>query len=349
MRLILRFIPTLKTRSERPRKFAPHRRRPWLYLAALMCLPFSAHAAASQLTIGALAYGTLNWELTVVEREGLDKQHGFDLKIRELANPQAGRIALQSGSADLIVTDWLWVARQRNRGSDFTVIPYSLTHGALVVPPESPIRSIRDLAGRRLGIAGGALDKNWLLLQALAQQRHQLNLAEDSRPVFGAPPLLSQQLLRGRMDALLTYWHYAAPLEAKGYRRLLTGGDLLEALDVTPPIPTLGYVFRQTFAERAPDTVEAFWNTAFQAKQAICTDDRVWSYIAPMTGSEDSDVQALLRRRYCEGRLQSWGERELQAAAKLYRLLHRIGGEQLTGPAEELPEGTFWPGFTLPN
>ncbi|XSG84227.1 MAG: ABC transporter substrate-binding protein [Methylohalobius sp. ZOD2] len=349
MRLILRFIPTLKTRSERPRKFALHRRRFRLYLTALICLSFSAHAAASQLTLGALAYGTLNWELTVVEREGLDKQHGFDLKVRELANPQASRIALQGGSVDLIVTDWLWVARQRNRGSDFTVIPYSLTHGALVVPPESPIRSIRDLAGRRLGIAGGALDKNWLLLQAHAQQRHQLNLAEDSRPIFGAPPLLSQQLLQGRMDALLTYWHYAAPLEAKGYRRLLTGGDLLEALDVTPPIPSLGYVFRQTFAERAPDTVEAFWKTAFQAKQAICTDDRVWSYIAPMTGSEDSDVQALLRRRYCEGRLQSWGERELHAAAKLYRLLHRIGGEQLTGPAAELPEGTFWPGFTLPN
>ncbi|MBN2700306.1 MAG: ABC transporter substrate-binding protein, partial [Methylothermaceae bacterium] len=228
-------------------------------------------------------------------------------------------------------------------------IPYSLTHGALIVPAESPIRSIRDLAGRRLGIAGGALDKNWLLLQALAQHRHELNLAEVSRPVFGAPPLLNQQLLRGRIDALLTYWHYAAPLEAKGYRKLLTGGDLLEALGISPAIPTLAYVFRESWAKHHPRIIKAFMRAAPPAKVAICTDSRVWNDIAPMTGSDDTKVQTLLRRRYCEGRLQSWGEKELQAAAKLYRLLHRIGGEQLTGPAAELPEGTFWPGFTLPN
>ncbi len=318
-------------------------------LAWLCCLPFASHAVSRTLTVGALAYGTLNWELAVIEREGLDRRHGLALNLRQLASPQAGEIALQAGSVDLIVTDWLWVARQRSLGADLTAVPYSLTHGALIVPPDSPIRSIPDLAGKRIGIAGGALDKNWLLIKALAMRQYDLDLAKESQPVFGAPPLLNQQLLQGRLDALLTYWHYAALLEALGYQRLLTGGDLLKALGIAPSLPTLSYVFRERWNDQAPDTIQAFLNAVFKAKEAICTDPRVWHYVAPKTFSDDPKVQAVLQQRYCEGRLQRWGEAELRAADRLYRLLGQIGGEQLTGPAKELPKGTFWSHFAWPR
>ncbi len=318
-------------------------------LAWLCCLPIASHAASRTLTVGALAYGTLNWELAVIEREGLDRRYGFALNIRKLASSQAGEIALQAGSVDLIVTDWLWVARQRKRGSDFTAVPYSLTHGALVVPPDSPIRSIPDLAGKRIGIAGGALDKNWLLIKAIALRQYDLDLARVSQPAFGAPSILNQELLQGRLDALLTYWHYAALLEARGYQRLLTGGDLLEALGIAPSLPTLGYVFRESWTDQAPETIQAFLNAAFKAKEAICSDLRVWHYVAPETFSADPNVQAVLQQRYCEGRLRHWGKAEMRAADRLYRLLGQIGGERLTSPATELPKGTFWPHFTWPR
>lgn len=319
------------------------------WLAAIF-LPFTLlNTAPRALTVGALAYGTFNWELAVIERERLDRRHGFSLNLRQLASPQAGEIALQAGSVDLIVTDWLWVAGQRSRGADFTAVPYSLTHGALIVPPDSPLRSIRELTGKRIGIAGGALDKNWLLLQALALQQYDLDLARVSQPVFGAPPLLNQQLLQGRLDALLTYWNYAAPLEARGYQRLLTGGDLLAALGIDPPLPALSYVFRESRADQTPETFQAFLNAVFEAKEAICSDPSVWHYVAPTTGSDDPRVQAVLRQRYCEGRLQRWGEAEQRAADRLYRLLGQIGGERLTGPATELPKGTFWPHFSWPR
>ncbi|MCX8049782.1 MAG: ABC transporter substrate-binding protein [Methylohalobius sp.] len=311
-------------------------------------LPLSAWSATPRvLTVGALAYGTLNWELTVIERERLARS--FRLSVRKLANPQAAEIALQAGAVDLIVADWLWVARQRNRGVDFTAVPYSLTHGALIVPPDSPIRSLQDLVGKRIGIAGGGLDKNWLLLQALTRQRHGLELSHAATPVFAAPPLLNQQLLQGRLDALLTYWHYAAPLEAKGYQTLMTGEDLLKELGIGSPLPTLGYVFRESLAQRFPEIVQAFLEAAFQARQAICSQSEVWRYVAPLTEQNDPKVQAVLRERYCEGRINRWGEEELKAAARLYRLLASLSGESLTGAATDLPAGTFWQGFTLPR
>lgn len=319
-------------------------------LAGLACsLPLASQAVGKVVTVGTLAYGTLNWELAVIEYQALDRRYGFGLTLYKLASPQAGQIALQAGSVDLIVTDWLWVAKQRSRGADFTAVPYSLTHGALVVAPNSPIRSLQELAGKRIGIAGGALDKNWLLLQALTLRQYDLDLARVSQPVFGAPPLLNQQLLQGRLDALLTYWNYAAPLEARGYQRLLTGADLLQALGISPPIPTLGYVFRERWSNQAPETIHAFLKAVFEAKEAICSDPEVWRHIAPRSGSDDPKVQAVLHQRYCQGRLRRWGEEELRAADRLYRLLGQIGGERLTGPATELPKGTFWPQFTWPR
>ncbi len=318
-------------------------------LLAAMAIPTLLQAGSRSITVGALAYGTLNWELTVIQREGLDRRQGFDLEIRTLANPQAGRIALQGGTADVIVTNWLWAARQRSQGLDFSTVPYSLTHGALIVPADSPIHTIGDLAGKRIGVAGSPLYENWLLLKTLAKREFDLDLEKSASPVFGAPPLLNQQLSQGRLDALLNYWHYAARLEAQGYRRLLDGKDLLGSLGIQPPVPTLSYVFRQRWASDHKDTINAFLRAAYGAKDSICTNQRVWQYIAPMTGSDEPKVRSTLRQQYCEGRVRSWGNAEIKAAKKLYTLLRQEGGERLTGKAKNLPRGTFWPDFALPR
>ncbi len=320
-----------------------------LALLAPWMLSTPLAAGSRPITVGALAYGTLNWELTVIRREGLDRRQGFNLEIRTLANPQAGRIALQGGTVDIIVTNWLWAARQRNQGIGFSAVPYSLTHGALIVPAGAPVHTIGDLAGKRIGVAGGPLYENWLLLKALAEREYNLDLERAATPVFGAPPLLNQQMIQGRLDALLNYWHYAARLEARGYKRLFVGKDLLESLGIQPPVPTLSYVFRDRWAGDHKDTLDAFLRAAYGAKDAICTDPRVWRYIAPLSGSDDRGVRAALRERYCEGRVRSWGKAEIHAAKKLYALLRREGGEKLTGKAETLPRGTFWPHFVPPR
>lgn len=319
-----------------------------LWLGLWSAWSTAATAAPRQLTFGALAYGTVNWELTVIKQQGLDRRHGFQLKVLKLANPQAGKIALQARAADMIVSDWLWVANQRGRGEDFTAIPYSVTHGALMVPPQSKISTLKDLAGKRLGVAGGALDKNWLLLQALARKRGGIDLAQQARPIYGAPPLLNQQLLQGRLDAVLNYWHYAAQLEARGYRRLLDGSDLLKGLGIEPTIPTLAYVFRERWGRGHRDVLTGFLRATQQAKQALCSDQEIWQAILPLTGTDDQNLQNILRQRYCEGQLQRWGKAELISAGQLYQILREVAGEAVTGPSPSLPEGTFWPDFSLP-
>jgi len=306
--------------------------------ALLLVSGFGFAAEKTTIRIGVQATGTVAWELAALPKK---TEADFELAVQKLANPEAGKVALQSGAVDVIVSDWLWVSRLRATGSDFTFYPYSSTSGALLVPKDSPIHGIKDLVGKRLGIAGGELDKNWLLLQALAQKEH-LDLNTSVEKTIGAPPLLNEQMLQKRVDALLTYWNFAAKLEAQGYRQIIDGMGILKGLGITENVPTLGYVFKQTWATAHKQALNHFLTAASQAKNQLCTSDAAWHSILPLTQTEDATTQATLRQHYCEGMVSQWGDKEQQAAASIYRLLHQLSKGQLTGPAETLDAGTFW-------
>src|SRR3979490_1641298 len=122
--------------------------------------------AGEALRIGLQTTGTFAWQLDVIRRHGLAASAGLDLKISEYASPDAGKLALNSGSVDLAVVDWLWVAHARALGARLLFYPYSSAVGAIMVKSDSPLRGIADLRGHVLAIAGGPLDKSWLIVKA---------------------------------------------------------------------------------------------------------------------------------------------------------------------------------------
>lgn len=310
-----------------------------LLASLLAAVPFTAGAAGTPIKIGVLAFGTLNWEIAVIKDEGLDKAHGFSLETVPLASPEAGKIGLQGGSLDLAVGDWIWVAKQREQGIDFSFVPYSSSHGALVVPKDSPIRGLADLKGKRLGIAGGGLDKNWLLLRALAQKQEGLDLDKAVEKTFGAPPLLNEELQQGKLDAVLNYWNYAAKLVAKGYRQIVDGRGILRGLGIEAEVPALGYVFREAYGKAHGAELAGFFKAAAEAKQRICASDAVWAKVAPLTQEADAAVGEALRKQYCAGRVADFGEAGRKAAGEVYALIGTTAG----GKAAALPAGVFWP------
>jgi NitT/TauT family transport system substrate-binding protein len=305
----------------------------------LLCLIMAVNCFAVEKTtirIGVQAGGTVEWELSA-----LPDNANFKIETLPVATAEAGKVALQSGGVDMIVSDWIWVSSLRAQGEDFTFYPYSSTAGALVVPENSPIHSVKDLSGKRLGIAGGELDKNWLLLQALAQ-KDSIDLSKTVEKTFGAPPLITEQLKQNRVDAALTYWHFAAKLEAAGYRQIIDGKGILKGLGIEENVPSLGYVFKQSWASAHQPVVTAFFKASSDAKKRLCTDDTAWQKVIPLTKVDDAATQKLLRQRYCEGSVEQWGEKEQQAAARIYSLLKNLSNNQLTGKSETLQTGTFW-------
>jgi NitT/TauT family transport system substrate-binding protein len=285
--------------------------------------------------------GTFAWELAVIRAHGLDKKANLALQVDELASPEAGKVALRGGAADIIVSDWLWVARERGLGAKLTFYPYSSALGAVMVPDASSIRTLADLRGRKLAVAGGPIDKSWLLLQASMKQ-DGIDLKSESTIVYGSPPLLAAKTLSGEMDAALNYWNFCAALEAKGFRRVAAIEDILPKLGARGRTAMVGYVFDEGWGSANRDVVARFIAMTRAAKEILTTSDAEWENVAPLTGATDAATLHAYRDRYREGIPRRPIADEEADARVLYRVLAEMGGRELVGQARELDPGTFY-------
>jgi NitT/TauT family transport system substrate-binding protein len=297
--------------------------------------------AAETIRLAVQKTGTFAWELAVIRAHGLDRQANLAIQVNELASPEAGKIALRGGGADVIVSDWLWVSRERGLGAKLTFYPYSSALGAVMVPNTSSIRTLTDLKGRKLAVAGGPLDKNWLLLQASMKQ-DGIDLKSESTIIYGAPPLLAAKMLSGEMDAIVNYWNFSAALEAKGFRRLAGIEDLLPNLGAKGRTAMIGYVFEEEWGNANREAVTRFIAMTRGAKEILATSDAEWEKIAPLTGAADAAALRAYRDRYREGIPRRPIAEEEADARVLYRVLAAIGGREIVGRARELDPGTFY-------
>lgn len=305
-------------------------------LLALALAPRESHAAEAPLRIGSLKFGTLNWLTETIRAEGLATREGLSFESIDFAGGQATTVALQAGDIDLIVSDWLWAMRRRQEGEDFRFAPFSTALGALMVASGGPVRTVADLKGRRLGVAGGALDKSWLLLRAYAQQTAGIDLAKDAEPVYGAPPLINQQLSLGRIDAALTFWPFAARLDAQGFARLLDMKEVVAGLGIAPPPPLVGFVWRERIAATKGAQIAAFFRAAAAANRLLAGSDaaatHAWERLRPLMQAADTAEFDKLRDYYRAGIPGAFDAAGVAACAKLYDVLARIGGAELVGP-----------------
>jgi NitT/TauT family transport system substrate-binding protein len=315
----------------------------WFRLAAIAMAALIATeaGAADRIRVAVQRTGTLAWELDIIRAHGLDRKADLDIQRVELASTEAGKIALKGGSADLMLSDWLWVARERSLGDKIVFYPSSSTLGAVMVPANSPIKGIADLKGRKLAVAGGPLDKSWLLLQGLAL-RAGLDLRKQATLIYGAPPLLTQKALQGEQDATLTFWNFCAELESKGFTRAIAVDDVMRALGAKAAVAIVGYTFDGGFAARNQSVIDRFLAATRQAKEILAASPAEWQRLAPRIGVSDPQALAIYRARYSEGIWRRPAAEELADARTLYRVLAEVGGTQLVGSARELDAGTFY-------
>lgn len=315
-----------------------------LALGVLLSL-LGLHAKAIEtVRVGVLAFGTVNWELQAMQNAGLDTAHGVQLQVVPLASGDASTVAVQGGAVDVIVSDWLWVARQRAAGKAFSFYPYSTAVGGIIVPANSPLRQLADLRGKRLGIAGGPQDKSWLLLRALAQQTLGADLATMVTPQFAAPPLLNRLLEQGDLDAVLNFWHFGARLQAQGMRELISTQTAVRELGVGQELPLIGWVFDSKWAEQHPAAIGGFLSASYQTKALLARDDQAWDGLRATMKAPNEAVFRALRDAYRAGTPHCFGAAQREAADKAFAVFLAHGGAAMTGGLRQLDAQVFWPG-----
>ncbi len=298
--------------------------------------------SAKEIRVAALKFGTVNWVLDVIKNYKLDEKHSFQMTVVPLASTNGAKIALQGGSAEIAITDWIWVSRRRAEGADFSIVPYSSAVGHVMVSSSSEIKTLKDLRGKKIAVAGGPLDKSWLFLNAYYKMKHGEDLSKIVTPVFGSAPLLTQKMIRGEFDAVLNFWHFSARLKAKGFRSLISIGDVMVRLGASGPTTSIGFAFSEKWAKKNEKALNGFLSAAREAVAILDKKDDVWRDIRPRMKVKDEVTFLAMRNAYRDGILRRPLIVEQADVQRLYSVLAKVGGRKLVGKSKTMSPGTFW-------
>jgi NitT/TauT family transport system substrate-binding protein len=309
-------------------------------LAVATMLPRFAQAAAL-VRLTSVKFGSVSWIIDTIRSEGIDKKHGLDIHVVEVANNPAAPVALLSGDADVIVSDWTWALRQRAKGGDLKFAPYSSALGSVVVPKDSTINSLADLQGKKIGVAGTGIDKSWILLRAYSRKVLGKDIANFAEPVFGAAPLVTEEFKNGRLDAVLNFWTYAARLQAAGARQILTMADVIKGMGVTPTPALVGFIWSEKAVRDKGVPVDVLLAAVSDANVVLARSDAAWERLRPLIKPASDAELIAIRNYYRSGITGSWGPAETAAAEKLTKLLIELGDAELVGDGTRFDQNLF--------
>ena len=279
----------------------------------------------------------------VIKARGLDKAANLDIETTELASTEAAKIALVGGSADMVVGDWLWAARERALGDKLLFTPYSTALGAVMAPNDSPVhrgrrprrpvdRRRRRAARQELAhVAGGG---------ARARASTSPGTPGPHTARRRSSPRSSPQ---GETDTALEFWNFAADLEARGFRRAIDMADVEKALGATGPVAMTGYVFSEGFAASHKDALKRFFAATNEARKILAEDPSAWAPIKARLRLKDDAALAVYRQRYLEGvPKRTVAEEAADATHPLSPAGASSAGAELVGEAEELDTRLFY-------
>jgi sulfonate transport system substrate-binding protein len=261
-----------------------------LLTALLLCASLAAHAATDLVRIGFQKGGGL---ALVMKKQGLlDRAlapKGVTVKWIEFpAGPQMLE-ALNAGSLDIGATGAPPPVFAQAAGADLVYVaaePPPVTSEAIIVKPDSPIRSVAQLRGKRVAFQRGS-GSHLLLVAALEKAGMSIR---DVQAVYLAPAEARAAFEAGAVDAWVIWDPYLAAAQ-KAYRpRVLA--------DRTGLLPAYGFhLASRTFLQRAPDVVATVLEQFAQAGQWADThrQDMV-ALMAPQVGVPADVVATWLAR-----------------------------------------------------
>jgi ABC-type nitrate/sulfonate/bicarbonate transport system substrate-binding protein len=133
----------------------------------------------------------------------------------------------------------------------------------LIVPPNSPVKKVADLAGRRVVLSRGSS-----ALPVLIRLLNQAGLAHNELTISEVPAAqLAKALPNGQTDAVFDVAHVTAPLVGGGLGRSAIDPDAVrKELGLIDAMPV---VASARFLEREPETARRVVTAWVQAQQYI--------------------------------------------------------------------------------
>jgi NitT/TauT family transport system substrate-binding protein len=285
--------------------------------------------------------GAQQFPLTVMDSQGFAAKHGIKVDPIKVASPEAAYTQFQTDDFQLGLGAWTKAAQMRAAGKHLTNA-YGVTGytNDVLVKSDSPIKSIADLKGKKIGLFGGPGSGTSLLFQVEAEKYFGFDPMKDAKVFYGAPPLLLGQLQKGELDAVLLLDPLISNVMTQGGLRSVgnLAGIWREKTGQNPLLVTV--TLNEDWAKKNPEAAKGFVAAFAEAQRYIKTHKEVWPKLAASVGITSQDGIELLRKRTADGLSDTWNDDVIQQQLDFAKQVNATLGETPDFPSE-VPEGTF--------
>ena len=149
-------------------------------------------------------WGGFSVDLARLVHGSVQKKLGKPIKLELKESTPATRIALLTSGAVDLIAGTMTVTRSRRESVDFSLV-YFVTGGQFLVKRGSPIKGMRDVAGRKIGVLQGSTNE-----KVVREKQPQVQLV-----VFPDQPAAFTALVQGKIDAYTNDGVQLAGLKAR--------------------------------------------------------------------------------------------------------------------------------------
>ncbi len=305
-------------------------------------------AAGEPLTIRfGYTVSTSTFPLDAAVAHGLFAKRNLKLDITPYAGFEALYTATRSGALDMGTGGLASIVDLHAQGVPVKVIfGNSLLNNEILVRKDSPIQSVAELKGKRIGVFGGASGTTANMFMAVCITYYGFDPRTDAQVQYGAAPLLAGLVQKGDADAFVSLDPITTQQLVSGNVRSIgeLGQIYKEHTGIHPYSGSLNVA--DAFAQQHPEAVRAVLETWLEAVAFLKDNFEEWKRQAAAIEIKSDDEVRLLMDRLWPLWPTKWNASVVQEQIDALKFVQAHAG---TGFLASIPESAFSTAYTPPS
>jgi NitT/TauT family transport system substrate-binding protein len=300
------------------------------------CGPASAQV---KVRLGDLAQSLNEIASRVMIDQKIDRKYGIAVEYRAYPTLDGLFTAIRGKDVDVGFAGWTAIAQFRSKGFPVTTV-FPVGRGVtvdVIVPSASPIKTIAELKGKKVGTFAGAAGTATVLFRVIASKFHGFDPGKTGDLQFAGPGLLPALLDKGEIDAAVMFDPIAAKLEGSGKYRSI--GNLADAYKAGTGDDFLwiGYSTNDDFMRTEPEALKNFTRAWLEAVEYVKSHPEVFETYGKKYGLEPAAI-ALLRERVIADYTTTWNDATIASLRRFAELANEVMG---SGYLDKVPPEAF--------
>lgn len=267
----------------------------------------------------------------VMEGHGMLDEVGLKADKVKSLSPANLHLMLAERKVDIGFGGFTTMATARNEGKDIIVIHGVFSPVNMVfMQKDSPVRSLGELKGKKLGVFGGPGSTTFGFLAVIARNWHGIDLFKDVELVSAPAAALIELLGRGEVDAALLGTTESIQMFAQQRFRVLVdlSAEYKQRQGGRAPAHVT-VATNEEFARTHVDIVRDYVKAYDATLAYIRAHPEVWDEYAASIKMDNPAERALLREKMGSNLVEKWDADQIALQNDYLELVHSIIGESV--------------------